>query len=347
MSSAVYSGSIVISDEGITTIKYFSIDNVGNAEAVKTAANTVKIDKTIPTVSYSISPSSPNGENGWYVTQPTVTLTAEDPMSGGSEQNEQHEESKEKSEGVASGVSRIEYRLNGADEWTVYESPFILVDGVWTIEYRSFDNATNQSLIGAANAKVDTIAPGEVNLLNARYDGDIYLEWDVDNTDTHTVRIYRGSSANFTLSGNLWNTNPASDDDITDNNPDLGKTYYYKVVAFDEAGNRSPSEGIKVQTPNEEGGEAIITSLGTTPAADEEVLGATTENNEGGQGGEATSEDQGDVLGASTENGQVNSFMDFVKKNWWWLLIILLILGYITRRQYEQYQKSKTQNPLV
>lgn len=40
--------SVVVSAEGETTIKYFSVDNAGNTEAVKTAANTVKIDATKP-----------------------------------------------------------------------------------------------------------------------------------------------------------------------------------------------------------------------------------------------------------------------------------------------------------
>lgn len=39
---------ITLTTDGVYTIKYFSIDNIGNTESVKTAANTVKIDKTLP-----------------------------------------------------------------------------------------------------------------------------------------------------------------------------------------------------------------------------------------------------------------------------------------------------------
>lgn len=43
--------SVVLSTEGSHTIKYFSVDSVGNQESVKTATNAVKIDKQNPTVS--------------------------------------------------------------------------------------------------------------------------------------------------------------------------------------------------------------------------------------------------------------------------------------------------------
>lgn len=42
--------SVTLSTDGIYTIKYFSVDNAGNAEAVKTAANQVHLDKTAPDV---------------------------------------------------------------------------------------------------------------------------------------------------------------------------------------------------------------------------------------------------------------------------------------------------------
>ena len=40
--------SIALSAEGTYTIKYFTVDNVGNQEAVKTAATVICIDKTAP-----------------------------------------------------------------------------------------------------------------------------------------------------------------------------------------------------------------------------------------------------------------------------------------------------------
>jgi hypothetical protein len=43
---------------------------------------TIKRDATKPGISASVSPSSPDGQNGWYVTAPTVTFTCSDARSG-------------------------------------------------------------------------------------------------------------------------------------------------------------------------------------------------------------------------------------------------------------------------
>ncbi len=43
--------SVVLATDGVYTIKYFSVDGVGNTEAVKTASTVITIDKTAPTPS--------------------------------------------------------------------------------------------------------------------------------------------------------------------------------------------------------------------------------------------------------------------------------------------------------
>ncbi|EKE20234.1 MAG: hypothetical protein ACD_8C00035G0001 [uncultured bacterium] len=48
--SSASGNSLMLSAEGIYTVKYFSVDNAGNTEAIKTASNTVKIDTTKPVV---------------------------------------------------------------------------------------------------------------------------------------------------------------------------------------------------------------------------------------------------------------------------------------------------------
>lgn len=58
--------SITLSSDGVYTIKYFSVDVVKNQEAVKTATNTVKIDKTAPTISAVTStPTSTGATIAW------------------------------------------------------------------------------------------------------------------------------------------------------------------------------------------------------------------------------------------------------------------------------------------
>ncbi len=50
-----YNGSILISNEGATTVNYRSTDRAGNTETVKTV--TVQIDKTAPTINLAANPN--------------------------------------------------------------------------------------------------------------------------------------------------------------------------------------------------------------------------------------------------------------------------------------------------
>ena len=80
-------------------------------------------DVTPPTSSCSLNPSSPNGQNNWYVSDVTVTLTAVDPDSG---------------------VAVIKYKIDGAGGWTEYAGAFpISTDGSHTVTYYAIDNLGN------------------------------------------------------------------------------------------------------------------------------------------------------------------------------------------------------------
>jgi hypothetical protein len=72
-----YSAPITISNEGMTTLYYRSTDNQGYVETPGT--QTIKIDKTAPTIAGAPVAISPNG---WYNADVTVHFTVNDPASG-------------------------------------------------------------------------------------------------------------------------------------------------------------------------------------------------------------------------------------------------------------------------
>ena len=103
-----------------------------------TVAN-AQLDQLAPETSASVSPATPNGQNGWYVTTPSVTLTATD---------------------NCSGVATIEYSTDGGQNWQTYSGSFnINTEGSTTVLYRSSDQAGNTETPKSITLKVDTSAP--------------------------------------------------------------------------------------------------------------------------------------------------------------------------------------------
>ncbi|MFN3938891.1 MAG: OmpL47-type beta-barrel domain-containing protein, partial [Gemmobacter sp.] len=95
-------------------------------------------DTTAPTTELTLDPAEADGENGWYVSAPTLTLSADD--------------------GDGSGVAITEYRLGDGD-WTAYDEPVVLEDGDHEVSYRSTDQAGNVEETGTTEVLVDTVAP--------------------------------------------------------------------------------------------------------------------------------------------------------------------------------------------
>ncbi|MDQ0918586.1 OmpL47-type beta-barrel domain-containing protein [Paenibacillus sp. V4I5] len=121
--------SLTVSEEGIHKVSFYSVDKVGNKEAVQTI--TVKVDKTKPVTS-SNAPSSV-----WSRENITVTFTAAD---------------------AASGVAKTYYALNGSD---YVEGTSLVIDkeGVNQISFYSVDVAGNVESTQTTEVKVDKAAP--------------------------------------------------------------------------------------------------------------------------------------------------------------------------------------------
>ncbi|MGF7030817.1 hypothetical protein J2T17_001723 [Paenibacillus mucilaginosus] len=123
---------------GTAPYRYIRIYNknnwFGNMSEVRLHA-----DRTPPITTAVISPSKPDGTNGWYVRPVTVTLNAEDRLSG---------------------VTGSVYSLDGGSTWLNYSGNITLdQDGPYTLAYRSSDRAGNVEAAKSIHGKRDAAAP--------------------------------------------------------------------------------------------------------------------------------------------------------------------------------------------
>src|SRR5207247_464777 len=123
--------------EGRHQVDYYAVDQAGNVEPVNSVD--VGIDTTTPTTSASLAGTA--GENGWYVSDVTVTLTA---FLNASD--------------ATSGIANITYRVDGGP-WSVYAGPFVLADGVHVVEFFATDLAGITEPIRSLSIAIDTTPP--------------------------------------------------------------------------------------------------------------------------------------------------------------------------------------------
>lgn len=137
------------------------------------------VDRTAPKITADVSPVDPDGENGWYRTQPEVTLTATDDRA----------------------VDYIEYHWD-ADSWSTYSAPVTASEGTHTLYYRAYDLAGNVSVEGSVKLYFDQTSPDpepknlritSLALPSGR------LEWDASDDATSGLSKYEVS---WKLKGN-------------------------------------------------------------------------------------------------------------------------------------------------
>ncbi|MER5627694.1 PQQ-dependent sugar dehydrogenase [Streptosporangium sp. NPDC002544] len=95
-------------------------------------------DETPPTVSATLAPAQPGGENGWYTGNVTLTVTATDNGT----------------------VASRQYSLNGGTTWSNANNPVTLsAEGAVEVFYRATDSAGNVSQVGKVTVRIDKTAP--------------------------------------------------------------------------------------------------------------------------------------------------------------------------------------------
>ena len=132
----LYVDPFIIKDEGITTVKYYSISTIsGLPNAVQTEL--LKID-SIPPITVMTPNVAPDGDNGWYVTLPTITLSSSD---------------------AVSGVKSIHYAWDG-NPFEEYSVPITLPgEGIHYLQIYALDNANNKEAVQTFVFKLDVDPP--------------------------------------------------------------------------------------------------------------------------------------------------------------------------------------------
>jgi len=102
---------------------------------------TIAIDGIAPTSEHTLDPANATGENGWYVGNVTVSLTADDG-----------------SEDWQSGLDHIEYKVDSGS-WQTGDSVVVEEDGEHTVQYKAIDKVGNEETPNSVNFKIDQTAP--------------------------------------------------------------------------------------------------------------------------------------------------------------------------------------------
>jgi hypothetical protein len=212
--------------EGTYTAQAEQSDSSGNVG--RSAANTFKVDTTDPTLSLTLTPASPNGQNGWYVTMPTAHVVADDPNFGTLSCEV---------DGAAGSLTPTPGSPHDA-EGEVQVSG----EGSHTVQCTADDDAGN-STTTSKTFKVDSVAPTVA--LGQPASGATTASMTFDGTagtasgdDTAvTVRVYPGSGTSNLLQSQSTNRSGAAWSLVASPVLDHGLTYTVQAEQGDQAGN--------------------------------------------------------------------------------------------------------------
>jgi len=141
-------------------------------------------DTTPPVTTISFDPPEPDGLNGWYISDVTITLNATDDDSG----------------------INITYYIIDHGMWHIYTEPFITsIDGVRLIEYFSIDNAGNPEEVKSAVINIDQTEP-EIQLTYDVMGGDPEHGWTIIFTATATDDTSSMARVEFYINHELQET---------------------------------------------------------------------------------------------------------------------------------------------
>lgn len=147
----------------------------------------------------------------------------------------------------------------------------------------------------------DTEAPDRPENVELTYNSDentIKVTWENNDEDIDDVSVYMGDNEDFDEDSDSRVTkNDYDDEDVTVDNIKPGKTYYFKLVAEDKAGNKSKTRTVSIEIPEEPEEEVVVTDIS------ESTLGAGDEESSSEDISTVESEDES-VLGTETSQDE-------------------------------------------
>jgi hypothetical protein len=156
---------VTLSADGVYTVKYFSVDNVGNAEPAQTAGTQIRIDKTTP----ASAPTFPAGgarynASGWSggCAAAGICGTASDALSG----VQKVELSIQQGAGnywngtAFTGAGEVFLAASGTTAWSyAFPAANFPADGAYTVRVRATDNAGNVETPVSRTFTYDSASP--------------------------------------------------------------------------------------------------------------------------------------------------------------------------------------------
>ena len=238
------SNSITLDTDATHTVYFRVTDEGGNSTVV---SKTIKVDRTNPSVP-NIAMTS---DGKTYVENTWATKNVQCALS-------------DSSDGGGSGINHYQYKIDAGD-WQDGNSFMLSASGVYTVQYRSVDNAGNLSDAGSKTVKIDLEAPGEPTITVTPTYAKEWSNQDItltallstDNMTPDTDILYEVSTDGTNYSSS--NTITLSTDGV--------HTIYFRVT--DEGGNSTVvSKTIKIDKTTPSVPNIAMTSDGKTYAED-------------------------------------------------------------------------------
>ena len=186
------------SRERSENVEIMSCDEAGNCSDI--SSTPIKIDKTSPTCTVTKSITNPNGTNGWYKSNLTITLNIND--------------SKENNDTAVN--SNIQYGLSTANSVTYNGTRTVTQSNTNGVTWYGFikDEAGNTATCNSGSIKIDTTIPtvtfelsGETAVVKC---SDTYSGLATANGKTQSLTGTSNVTVNYTCTDKAGNTNNAS-----------------------------------------------------------------------------------------------------------------------------------------